>query len=861
MSTHAVRRFVTQLVVGMLLAPCCLYWPGVSLDGAGLVRAADESPGSDPASALTIQRIDLVHLSHTDVGYTDHPTVCRELQVRYLDIAIDAALSTQDRAAGTRFCWTAESAMGVDDWWRSASAERRADFLKTIDSGQIAVAAAAMNNTACLNGPQWQKMVHWLPEDLWQRVKPSVAMQDDVNGIPRAGAIALLDRGVHRLLTGMNEPGFLPPLKRPSAIWWKMPDGRRVFVYLGHCYPFGHFFFDPVEWRRGPSPHAGDTRYRAPRAGDFLTSDEESVRKAHRHLLERLRTLEAEGYRHPTLLLPITNQWRMDNDPPFLPLTEFVATWTRLNLQPTLRLTTAADAMQTLENELGTTAAEYSGEWPDWWSFGSACAPREVAASRVAKRLLEAADSPLWGPRSASGQRTVDEVLRELCLFDEHTWGAADSVGQPYSLDTQGQFTEKAALAFRPMARAEWLLGQRVRGRLANEPEGLYVTNCSPLPWSGWVRVHRNALRGEFRSLDDTASGSTGKFYPDHGFTSFMIPKDTTELSPENPDATFVANAPNQVVKFWAEQLPGQSIRRFKLNAADVADDRPVPSPSIKTDAQGWPAEIIWPGMSKPLCLPGLGDFVAIRAKGVSPRMVARFWAAAEPAQREIYRNEVFEATHAAAPDTTTAVDTPHTVLFTQKINHPRLKWATRQLEVWKGEARAKLTMRLFRTSSEAPETFYIAFPFPCESVLPETSCGDMPFVPVRDQVPGTCRDYYGIDGWIHYATPAGHWFWVSRDAPLVSFGDPPQLRPAPGDQPQGMHRVLAMVFDNFWFTNFVADSNGAMEFQFDLAWRSELPASVSAADVARTLVSDPVVLINPGLPEDPIVMKRLYDH
>jgi hypothetical protein len=95
------------------------------------------------------------------------------------------------------------------------------------------------------------------------------------------------------------------PLRRPSAIWWKMPDGRRVFVYLGHCYPNGHFFFDPVQWRRGPSPHAGETRYRPPRAGDFLASDEASVRKAHRYLLGRLRTLEAAGYRHPTLLLPI----------------------------------------------------------------------------------------------------------------------------------------------------------------------------------------------------------------------------------------------------------------------------------------------------------------------------------------------------------------------------------------------------------------------------------------------------------------------------------------------------------------------------------------------------------------------------
>jgi hypothetical protein len=859
MHSLQVRGLRTHFVLWAFLLSGGLRGLDDSLDTARRALAADAAVSPKEIGPSAIQHIDLVHLSHTDVGYTDHPIVCRELQVRYLDIAIDAALATQNRPEGSRFCWTAESAMGVNDWWRSATPERRADFLKAIDSDQIAVAAMAMNNTAALNGRQWQKMLHWLPEDLWQRVHPSVAMQDDVNGIPRAGAIALLDRGIHRLLTGMNDPGFLPPLRRPSAIWWKMPDGRRVFVYLGHCYPSGHFFFDPVEWRRGPSPHAGETRYRPPRAGDFLAGDEASVRKAHRYLLGRLRTLEAEGYRHPTLLLPITNQWRMDNDPPFLPLADFVATWRRLDLKPTLRLTTAAAAMKRLEEEMGPESAEYSGEWPDWWSFGTACAPREVAASRVAKRLIDAADSPLWGPWNVNGLRTVDELLRDLCLFDEHTWGASDSIALPYSLDTQGQFNEKAILAFRPMARAEWLLGQRVRSRLANEPQGLYVANSAPLPWSGWIRMQRNALREDDHSLEDAKSGSRSKIYLDSGFNSYRLPKDSRELSSENPDATFLESAPDQIAKFWVEQLPGHGLRRLKLSTTVVADDRAAPAPKIATDAQGWPTAVTWPGMSKPLFLPGVGDFVAVRAKGVAPRMATRFWAIAEPAKREKFRREVFETSHAAAKERSKAADNPHTIVFTQSLLHPRLKWAVRELEVWKGEPRAKFTMRLFRTSSEAPETFYIVFPFPCESVLPETSCGDVPFVPIRDQMPGTCRDYYGIDGWIHYATPEGHWFWVSRDAPLVSFGDPPQMRSAPSDHPQGMHRVLAMVFDNFWFTNFVADSHGLMEFQFELAWREKLPASVGVADFARTLASEPQVMINPGLKEDPIVIKRLY--
>ena len=852
MYAFRVRRLIKSLVLATLATAA------ISLGGLGELlsaRAADAGPSA-------IQHIDLVHLSHTDVGFTDHPIVCRELQKRYLDIAIDAALATRERPESARFCWTAESTIGVDDWWRSATPERRADFLKALDAGQLAVAAMAMNNTAFLNGQQWHKMLHWLPEDLWQRFHPSVAMQDDVNGVPRAGAIALLDRGIHRLLTGMNTPGFQRPLVRPSAIWWKMPDGRRLFVYLGYCYPTGCFFFDPVEWRHGPVPQAGDTRFGPPRAGDILASDEASVRKAHRHLLGRLREVEAEGYRYPTLLLPITNQWRMDNDPPFPALADFVATWNRLELKPTLRLTTAAVAMQRMEEEIGDKAQQYQGEWPDWWSFGTASAPREVAASRIAKRLIEAAESPLWGPWTASGRRTVDELLRDLCLFDEHTWGSANSVALPDSLDTQGQFDEKAALAFRPMVRSELLLGQRVRSRLVNQGEGLYVANSASLPWSGWVRMLTSALREDDRSLQDAKSGGRTKMYFERGFRQFTPAKDPSELSRENPDATFADNAPRQIAKFWVEGLRGQSIRKLKLSTKDTSDDPspPGPAPKIDVDAQGWPTGIIWPEMTKPLCLPGLGDFVAVRAKAFAPRFATEFYAAADPARREKLRREVFETSNAVAKEKATVEDNPHTVVFTQPLGHPRLKWATRQLEVWKGEPRAKFTLRLNRISSEAPETFYVVFPFPCESAWPETSCGDVPFVPIRDQLPGTCRDYYGIDGWIHYATPAGHWIWVSRDAPLVSFGGPPQVMPAPGNSPAGLHRVLAMIFDSFWYTNFVGDSHGVMEFHFDLAWRKELPPSFRAADVARTLASEPQVMINPALRENPIVIKRLYE-
>ena len=108
----------------------------------------------------------------------------------------------------------------------------------------------------------------------------------------------------------------------------------------------------------------------------------------------------------------------------------------------------------------------------------------------------------------------------------------------------------------------------------------------------------------------------------------------------------------------------------------------------------------------------------------------------------------------------------------------------------------------------------------PCEGTLPRLSNGGVAFVPYRDQLPGTCRDYFAIDGWADYSTPHGHWLWVSRDAPLVTFGEHNVLAHRTAGIPDNTHRMLAMLFNNIWYTNFVADSHGVMEFQFDLVWR-----------------------------------------
>jgi hypothetical protein len=844
------KRSLTAAGLAPVLSTSIFLLLGLAASGADSRRPAAQVP--------VIKEIDLVHFSHTDVGFTDHPIVCRELYRRYLDIAVQTVLDSMGGPADKRFYWTAEATMPVRDWWESAPPARREQFLKAVRSGQLEVTALACNNTPLMNARQWHAMVHWLPDDVWRQVRPQVAVQNDVNGVPRAAATALLDRGVRYLFTGINEDSGGSPFPRPSAFWWKMPDGRRMFVWLNIGYGSGFDFFESREWRRGPVPFAADARYRPPRAGEILGSDEASVRAAHRRCLERVRHLELAGYKHEVLTISITNQWRFDNDPPFPPLADFAAAWNRLGLEPRLRLTTVADAMRRLEKAMGGAAPEYTGEWTDWWANGSASAPREVAASRVAKRLLAAAESPLWGPLDARGRQTIDELYRDLCLFDEHTWGSSLSVAKPYGLDTQGQFSEKSILAYRPMARAEWLLSQRVRSALADDDEGLYVANSAKAPFGGWVRMIATCLRDRYQSVEDPQSGARWKLYFEPGIQPWGRPQKPEDLSREDLSATFPDNAPNQTVKFWVENLDGNAIRRLRFSTKAVESDS-VPKqagPEIKTDALGWPTSIVWPGMRKPLFLEGFGQLAAVKVKGFAPRHVLADIRGRGGEARERLRQEALEEVAAVAAEEAAVQETPHTILITQAVRHPRLQWATRVLEVWKREPRARFTLRINRLSSAAPEILYVGFPLPTGDTLPLVSNGGRPFTPFEDQLPGTCRDYFAVDGWVEYATPDGRWLWVSRDAPLVAFGDSPTLamRKSP---PRDVHLLRAMVFNNFWYTNFVADSHGIMEFQFDLIWRES--TAKKAADLADALVTEPAVLINPGVKEDPRIIQGLY--
>ncbi len=731
---------------------------------ATLARAATEP-------AARIRQVDIVHHTHTDVGYTELPSVVRDLQKRYLDIAVDTC------QVDPAFRWTVESLLGLDDWWRATTAARHDLLLSHVKAGRIDVMALPFNQTPFLNAMEWRQMMSWIPDSLWRSMNIRAAMQNDVNGFPRAGVLLLLDRKIQHLVMGLNPDSGGPPFRRPTAFWWRMPDDRKMFVWLGEHYG------SVMEYLK------------AARQDHRLLTGEESVRAAHADFVKHLRTLESEGYNYDRLILTFTHPLHYDNGGPFPTLSPFIKAWNKLGLEPRLRLVTATEAVFAMEKAVGGQIPELKGEWTDWWANGDASAPREVAASRRAKRFMAAVHSPVFGPVPARAGKTVEGILKNLCLFDEHTWGASRSISEPYSFETLGQFVEKSDLAYRPMGEAEALLARRVRSKIDGMPAGVYAINPAPVEISGW--------------------GVQG---------------------------------PNRT---WIERLAANSVRAVSGDVVEAVGSKPA----VKVDETNWPVAAAWPGMSKPLFDGPLGEFLCV---GVVPpadrRTISRLHANPDAAKREEIRGASFRET-AGAYEAAKFEETPHTLVYTQGIQHERLARATRRVELWKREPRARILVRFDRLSSLAPEVLYLGFTLPTAGTMPVVSSGGVPFTPYRDQLNGSCKDYLAIDGWAHYATADGDWLWVTRDAPLIAIGSPHVVE-RHQREPGNPHRVLAMVFDNCWHTNFVADSHGTFEFQFELAWRTRVN---KPEDLAEALVAEPMIVSNASVHETAAEVDDLF--
>ncbi len=756
---------------------------------------------------MPIKRIDIVHHTHTDLGYTDAPRTAHALLAGYIGQAIRLA------RADPGFAYTCETLLPVWEWWKGASDGQRADLLQAIHEGRIDVMGLPFNITSHLAAESWDRLFGWVPQDVLERLRITAIMQNDVNGMPTGGMLRALAHGIRYLWIGPNTYFAEPPMKTPTAFRWRLAPGKEAIVWLNRGYDDAYGFLCP-DWRRGPVPSADDPCFRPPDERDLLRTDEAAMRRAHEQCAARLQTLA--DYPYDTIRMSMTSHYRMDNDPPLSALPAFVARWNELALQPALRLTTVSRAMADMEREIGDGLPVLEGEWTDWWANGAAAAPVEQAAARRSVSLLRQAASCALGPPTPAERAARQDVLQNACMYGEHTFGSWNSVSEPYASLTLATEAEKRVYAYRALHGAASLLTARLRADPSAREDGVYVYNLSGEDGQGYVVLPANCLRGgPYRSVRREGERAFRPLEYLPGRRNFVPPENEAQMTPENVGRTFADAVPGANVRFWSGVIGAHSRARYELSAQEGESADAAPAPRVLLDECGWPRDVRYEGCDEPL-FTAAGDFACCTPGGLSPRAtVLQVFKGRAAQERAALAEKTFAWSAAAYQPCGPVQESEHTLTYAQRFAHPSLLSGLRTLEIHKRQRRAALTLTFNRRSNCLPELFYLRFALSPACNSPRVSNAGHTFSPDR-LLGGSCRDYFCTDGTVRYELPGGGALFHSHDAPLLVFGPPaPMLRQAA--LPAERHVLHAMVFDNTWDTNFNADSHGLMSFRFDL--------------------------------------------
>ena len=422
---------------------------------------------------MRLKEILVLHHSHLDVGYTHSQPVVWELHREYIDQALELLEQTADWPEAVRPKWTCEVTAPVLKWLETAGADAER-FHRFVREQRLAIGALQYNLTPLNSADQLKRQlapIATLRDRFGARI--NTALQHDVTGVPWPLADLLLDHGVELFIMAVNRHlgGIVTP--RPGVFRWQAPSGRELRVMNGNHYTM----FDQI-----------------------LLTWERSLDAMARGLDQYVEHLDSIGYPHDFLYLTTTAPPEMwDNAPPNPAVARLIRQWNEAGREPPIRYVTSEDLAERIKAIPAAELPLLSGDWTDYWNFGCASTAAAVSRSRAAKRMLSTAGLLRRVPPAPAVERVETRARDLLDLFDEHTWGYWDTLGQTEAGAIQDQL--KAAPAVEAGELARYVLVDQLDATAGNPahsdvaPDHIVFVNPSPLPRREYVEVPRDWRR------------------------------------------------------------------------------------------------------------------------------------------------------------------------------------------------------------------------------------------------------------------------------------------------------------------------------------------------------------------------------
>ena len=112
------------------------------------------------------------------------------------------------------------------------------------------------------------------------------------------------------------------------------------------------------------------------------------------------------------------------------------------------------------------------------------------------------------------------------------------------------------------------------------------------------------------------------------------------------------------------------------------------------------------------------------------------------------------------------------------------------------------------------PEATYLLFPFNIPDAQARFDVGGVPVRPHLDQLAGSCRDYFTVQGWVDFNNGEHGVTIATPENPMVQLGD---FHFAQNQRDVNLERamLLGWVTNNYWETNFPGAQPGVVTARY----------------------------------------------
>ena len=762
----------------------------------GLVCGKDRSEADVeilPAEKWTIY---LVQQTHTDIGYTKPQTEILTEHLRYIDYALEYCEATESYPDDSRFRWTCEASWAVKEWLKSRPQEQVERFLHFVKNGQIEVTAMFFNMSELSGEDNYKTFLSPIKTFREMGIPVVTAMQNDVNGVAWCLADYLSGIGVKYVTMGSNSHRADIPFDRPTLYKWESPSGNSLISYRSDHY------------------------HTANRWG----IDKEDDKGVESGVFSYISSLKQRGYDIPLVSVQYSG-YSTDNSPPSMREANLIRRWNDHYAWPKLRSATIHEFLDRVDSEYSDNLPVYRAAYPDWWTDGFGSAARETAASRTTQSdmltiggmLSMAAFEGDSYPFSTTAE--IDRINENLLFYNEHTFGAAESIRNPLCENSQVQWAEKGSYVWDALKNTQ-MMYEAAAGRLQGK---LYRGARPTLTFFNAMACPRTEMV---------------KVYIDYE----LVPRDRNfSIVDENGRKLkwqpLNSRSEGRYYAILAEDIPAMGYRTYEL----VVEDGNAVNPQWKNVSGNIEVSN---GFYSLVFDSGRGGVSSIIDKETGDELLdqscewtagAVIYESLEGDRRQMER-KVFERYSRAGLTDVRFTKVSEGTIYTSVHYEGKLRGCSGvnvEVRLFNDVKRIEFSYSLVRLPETDPSGIYVAFPVELPGgklyfdVPGGTVCAG------ENQIPRTSAGWNTVQNYVA-ARNAGSQVIVSSDEiPLYMMGellnDPYRLVHKHEKQ-----HIYSWIMNNYWTTNFRASQEGELKWTYALTSTTD-PSNSVAVDFGRS--------------------------